>query len=29
MAAERDGEKIIVEIKSFIGRSLMYDFTML
>ena len=26
MAAERDGEKIIVEIKSCIGRSLMYDF---
>ena len=26
LAAERQGQKIVVEIKSFIGRSLMYDF---
>ena len=26
IAAERQGQKIVVEIKSFIGRSLMYDF---
>lgn len=26
IAAEREGQKIVVEIKSFIGRSLMYDF---
>ncbi len=26
IAAERQGQKIIVEIKSFVGRSLMYDF---
>ncbi len=26
IAAERQGRKIVVEIKSFIGRSLMYDF---
>jgi XisH protein len=26
IAAERQGKKIVVEIKSFIGRSLMYDF---
>ena len=26
VAAERNGQKIVVEIKSFIGRSLMYDF---
>lgn len=26
IAAERQGEKIVVEIKSFIGKSLMYDF---
>jgi XisH protein len=26
MAAERQGQKIIVEIKSFVGRSLMIDF---
>jgi hypothetical protein len=25
-AAERQGQKIVVEIKSFIGKSLMYDF---
>jgi hypothetical protein len=25
LAAEREGEKIVVEIKSFTGRSLMYD----
>ncbi len=26
IAAQRQGQKIVVEIKSFIGRSLMYDF---
>ncbi|MFB8791650.1 MAG: XisH family protein [Potamolinea sp.] len=26
IAAERQGQKIVVEIKSFVGRSLMYDF---
>lgn len=26
IAAERQGQKIVVEIKSFIGKSLMYDF---
>jgi hypothetical protein len=26
IAAERSGQKIVVEIKSFVGRSLMYDF---
>jgi len=26
IAAERQGHKIVVEIKSFVGRSLMYDF---
>ncbi|MDP8963881.1 MAG: XisH family protein, partial [Cyanobacteriota bacterium] len=26
IAAERDRQKIVVEIKSFVGRSLMYDF---
>lgn len=26
IAAERHGQKIVVEIKSFVGRSLMYDF---
>ena len=26
IAAERDAQKIVVEIKSFVGRSLMYDF---
>ncbi|MEG4852635.1 XisH family protein [Microcoleus sp. B5-D4] len=26
IAAQRHGQKIVVEIKSFIGRSLMYDF---
>lgn len=26
IAAERQGRKIVVEIKSFLGRSLMYDF---
>lgn len=26
IAAERDEQKIVVEIKSFVGRSLMYDF---
>ncbi|HAX75060.1 MAG TPA: XisH protein [Cyanobacteria bacterium UBA11372] len=26
LAAERNGQKIVVEIKSFVGRSLMYDF---
>lgn len=26
IAAEKQGQKIVVEIKSFIGRSLMYDF---
>ncbi len=26
IAAQRQGEKIVVEIKSFVGRSLMYDF---
>jgi hypothetical protein len=26
IAAQRDGQKIVVEIKSFVGRSLMYDF---
>ncbi len=26
IAAERDDQKIVVEIKSFVGRSLMYDF---
>lgn len=26
IAAERQGQKIIVEIKSFVGKSLMYDF---
>ncbi|MEM9543152.1 MAG: XisH family protein [Cyanobacteria bacterium P01_E01_bin.42] len=26
IAAQRQGEKIVVEIKSFIGKSLMYDF---
>lgn len=26
IAAERDGQKIIIEIKSFVGRSLMTDF---
>jgi XisH protein len=26
IAAQRQGQKIVVEIKSFVGRSLMYDF---
>jgi hypothetical protein len=26
IAAEKQGQKIVVEIKSFVGRSLMYDF---
>lgn len=26
LAAERQGQKIVVEIKSFVGKSLMYDF---
>lgn len=26
IAAERQGQKIVVEIKSFVGKSLMYDF---
>jgi hypothetical protein len=26
IAAERQGEKIVVEIKSFVGKSQMYDF---
>lgn len=26
IAAERGGEKIVVEVKSFVGKSLMYDF---
>jgi hypothetical protein len=26
ISAERQGQKIVVEIKSFVGRSLMYDF---
>jgi hypothetical protein len=26
IAAERQGQKIVVEVKSFVGRSLMYDF---
>jgi hypothetical protein len=26
LSAERQGQKIVVEIKSFVGRSLMYDF---
>jgi hypothetical protein len=26
ISAERNGQKIVVEIKSFVGRSLMYDF---
>jgi len=26
ISAEREGQKIVVEIKSFVGRSLMYDF---
>ncbi|MDF5729133.1 MAG: XisH family protein [Rhizonema sp. PD38] len=26
IAAERQGQRIVVEIKSFVGRSLMYDF---
>ena len=26
IAAEREGEKIVVEVKSFVGKSLMYDF---
>ena len=26
IAAERDAQRIVVEIKSFVGRSLMYDF---
>lgn len=26
ISAQRDGQKIVVEIKSFVGRSLMYDF---
>ncbi|MGB3188623.1 MAG: XisH family protein [Limnoraphis sp.] len=26
IAAERQGEKIVVEVKSFVGKSLMYDF---
>ncbi|MBP0014630.1 MAG: XisH family protein [Roseofilum sp. SBFL] len=26
IAAEREGKKIVVEVKSFVGKSLMYDF---